>query len=97
MVLDSTSAHTFVRFLVALCLASLRYAVIPGGPPIFARSTDTALAALHRTAHRLYNAQVEGTPKLTAAQARNLFAELCLPCGGRIGRRARAAPAPCEY
>ena len=48
------------------------------GLTMFVQSIDTALAALYRTAHhRLYAAHMEGNPKVTAAQARNLFVEFC--------------------
>ena len=78
VILDSASAHISVAVLVALRVAGLRYAVIPGGLTMFVQSIDTALAALYRTAHhRLYAAHMEGNLKVTAAQARNLFVEFC--------------------
>ena len=73
-----TDFDTAVAILAALGVAGLWYAVIPGGLTMFVQSIDTALAALYRTAHhRLYAAHMEGNPKVTAAQARNLFVEFC--------------------
>ena len=44
----------------------------------FIQSIDTALAALYRSAHhRLYVSHMEHQAKLTAAQQRDLFVELC--------------------
>ena len=78
VILDSASAHISVAVLAALRMAALRHAVIPGGRTMFVQSIDTALAALYRTAHhRLYAAHMEGNPKVTAPQARNLFVESC--------------------
>ena len=52
--------------------------MIPRGLTMSIQSIDMALAALYRTAHhRLYVRHMEHKGKLTAAQQRNLFVELC--------------------
>ena len=78
IILDSASAHISQAVLQALRHCGLRYAVIPGGLTMFIQSIDTALAALYRSAHhRLYVSHMEHQAKLTAAQQRDLFVELC--------------------
>ena len=78
IILDSASAHISQAVLQALRHCGLRYAVIPRGLTMFIQSIDAALAALYRSAHhRSYVSHMEHQAKLTAAQQRDLFVELC--------------------